>query len=83
MNVGSIGNHVLPMNCMACMSFALRDQALEEKLMQIVVRQEKPEFESHHRLLEADIFHLEEEMENLKENLLIKVNSEYILNLLL
>nr|XP_039270899.1 dynein heavy chain domain-containing protein 1-like isoform X1 [Styela clava] len=72
--LGGHGFPNLPMHICSCVDFSLDGDGLEEKLTQIVMAQERPEFESHRRLLEADIFHLEEQKERLQSDLLLKVS---------
>ncbi|XP_076800448.1 dynein heavy chain domain-containing protein 1-like [Clavelina lepadiformis] len=65
--------YMMPLNKLAVTDMALDLSALEEKLEQIVLRQERSDFEAQKRLVEADIFHLEEQLGQLQNNLLLKV----------
>ena len=54
---------------------SLTDNCLNERLESIVLAQERSEFETQRRLMEADRFHLEEQMEHLHLDLLDTVSS--------
>nr|XP_018667303.2 dynein heavy chain domain-containing protein 1-like [Ciona intestinalis] len=69
----SPGMFLLPPAFYAVTDLSLSSDGLEEKLEHIVLAQERPEFEAQRRLMEADIFHLEELYEQLHDNLLMKI----------
>ena len=59
--------------------FALTDlkmslSYLEEKFEIETLAQERPEFEAQRKLMEADIFHLEEAIERIQDELLSRVS---------
>ena len=60
----------LPLHHFAITDLSLTANCLEEKLESIVLGQERPEFETQRRLMEADRFHLEEQMDSLQLDLI-------------
>jgi len=64
----------LPLYHYAITDLSLTENCLEEKLETIVLGQERPEFETQRRLMEADRFHLEEQMQNLQLDLIETVS---------
>ena len=59
----------IPLHHFSITNLALTEQCLEEKLEMIVLAQERPEFETQRRLMEADRFHLEEQLDRLQLDL--------------
>ena len=64
----------LPLHHFAITDLSLTEKCLEEKLETIVLGQERPEFETQRRLMEADRFHLEEQMAHLHLDLIDTVS---------